>query len=169
MGWYLLQRDLFIFWFFYNLFHIQSFMKVFYWILESYIYFPIKHYLDNFIATILVIQATPNTLAQFDSNYKAETDILGIFCRKSKNKTGIVILIFDIEINTNLFMTSLPVDKLYKALAITASTLFKNSFMLKETQFFIIYLSFCAIVAKLGWVFIRSLRVYIAQFIFLGQ
>lgn len=91
--------------------------------------------------------------------------ILRIPCQESKNETGIVISIFAIQINTNHFMTSLLASKLYKAMTTTASAILKNFFILKKTQSFTGYLSFCASIVKLGWVFMRHLWLYIAQFL----
>ena len=55
-------------------FIFNLFVEAFHWILESYLHFPIEHYLDDFIATIPANQANPDTLARYDSDYETVTD-----------------------------------------------------------------------------------------------
>ena len=150
-------------------FIFNLFVETFHWILESYPHFPIDHYLDDFTATITAIEATPRLLAQYNRQYKEVTDVLGVPRRESKNETGTVIPVFGIQIDTNLFRASLPADKIHKAISVTASALLKTSLTLKEAQSLTGYLSFCAAVVRLGWVFMRPLWSYVAQFPAAGQ
>ncbi len=114
-------------------FIFNLFIEVLYWILENYFYFFIEHYFNNFIATILHVKVTSKTLAWYENQYKIVIDILGIFCRESKNKTKTIILIFSIEVNTNLFKASLSVNKIDKTIFITVIALLKNFLILKKT------------------------------------
>lgn len=75
--------------------------------------------------------------------------MLGMLYQKSKNETWSVILVFEIEVDTNVFMVSLPAEKIEKALATTTTILLKLSRILKETQFFTDYFSFYAVVIQL--------------------
>lgn len=59
-------------------FIFNLFTEAFYWILESYLHFPIKYYLDDFITTIPAVEATPITLAQYNNQYEEVIDVLGI-------------------------------------------------------------------------------------------
>jgi hypothetical protein len=53
--------------------------------------------------------------------------------------------------------TSLSSEKLKKALDLTAAVLKQDSLTLKEAQQLTGFLGFCALVIRLGWVFIRRL------------
>lgn len=64
------------------------------------------------------------------------TIILIISCHQFKNKKEIIIFIFGIEVNTNLFKASLLVDKIENAITITILVLFKYFFFLKKAQLF---------------------------------
>lgn len=100
------------------------------------------HYLDDFITTIIMAKATPKTIFWYNQGYKAVTDVLGVLGQELKNEIKIVILIFKIEVNTNLFMVSLPINKIKNVLATTAIKVLKTSFTLKNTQSWTCYLSF---------------------------
>ncbi len=76
--------------------------------------------------------------------------MLKVSCQELKNKTGTIIPIFDIQIDTNLFLTSLLVDKLQKAITTTGFALFKSFFILKKSKSLKRYISFYATVIKLG-------------------
>lgn len=128
-----------------------------------------EHYLDNFITAIRAAEATPEMLAQYTHHYDIVTDILGIPRRESKNEMSTIIPVFGIEIDTNLFRANLLADKIHKAVTTTATALFKSSLTLKEAQSLTGYLSFCAAVVQLNWVFMRLLWSYVAQFSSTGQ
>ena len=60
-------------------------------------------------------------------------------------KCNIVILIFDFEIYTNLFIASLLADKVHKSMTTIISALLNDSFILKEAQSLIVYISHFAL------------------------
>lgn len=60
-----------------------------------------KYYLNNFITIISVTKAIPETIAQFDNNYKTVIDIVRVLYRESKNEIDTIIFIFGIKIDTN--------------------------------------------------------------------
>lgn len=70
--------------------------------------------------------------------------------REYKNKTGIIIIIFRILIDIDLFSISLLLNKIYKVITIIALAPCQNFFILKKTQFFISYFSIREAIAKLG-------------------
>lgn len=145
-------------------FIFNLFAEAFHWILESYLGWTVDHYLDNFIAILPAQQATPAKLSEYNTQYVTLTDVLGIPRQESKDKTGTVVSVFGIQIDTNSFIASLPSDKITKAIEVTARALHQQSLLLKDAQKLTGYLSFCAKVVKLGWVFMRPLWTFTAEY-----
>lgn len=71
-------------------------------------------------------------LVYYKYYYKIVTNILGVFWYKSKNKTGIIILMYNIKININFFKASLLTNKIYKVITIIIITFIKNLLILKK-------------------------------------
>lgn len=121
------------------------------------------HYLDDFIATLPAHEATLAKLSEYERQYKIVTDLLGIPRQQSKDQTGTVIPVFGIQVDSNLFIASLPPEKIAKAVAATAAALNTKFLTLREAQSLTGYLSFCAKVVRLGWVFMRPLWTFVAS------
>lgn len=68
---------------------------------------------------------------------------------KVKKKTSTIILIFGIQINTNLFIASLLINKFYKTIITIPAALLKNFLILKKVQIFMKYLFFYNVIVKL--------------------
>lgn len=145
-------------------FIFNLFAEAFHWILESYLRWSVDHYLGDFIAMLPVSEATPARLQEYTQDYNRVTDVLGIPRQESKDKTGTVVPVFGIEINSNDFIASLPPEKIAKAIAATGAALLQKSLSLKEAQRLTGYLSFCAKVVRLGWVFMRPLWNFVASY-----
>ena len=74
------------------------------------------------------------------------------------------VSVFDIEIDTNLFVTQIPTNKLEKARDATGEALSKQALTLHKAQSLIGFLSFCTQVLQLGWVFMRKLWDFVASY-----
>ncbi len=72
--------------------------------------------------------------------------------------------VFGIEIDINLFVASFPADKQQKARNATGDALSKESLTLHEAQSLTGFLSFCAQVVHLSWIFIRKLWDFMATY-----
>ena len=141
------------------------FAEGFHWILTSYLdWQELEHYLDDFILIIPAISATAEKLIQHNTGYKLLTDCLGIPRQDAKDCMGTVVSVFGIEIDTNLFVARVPADKQQKARDATGNALSKESLTLHEAQSLTGFLSFCAQVVRLGWVFMRKLWDFVASY-----
>lgn len=60
------------------------------------------------------------------------------------------MLVFNIEVNINLFKASLSANKIDKTISILVATLLYNSLILKDTKALIGYLLFYTSVIQLG-------------------
>ena len=81
---------------------------------------------------------------------------------------GIIVFVVDIEINTNLFVAQISIDKLEKARDATKEALSKQTLTLYKTQSLTDFLSFYARVVWLEWVFMHKLWDFVA-FYFMGS
>lgn len=146
-------------------FLFNLFGEAFHWMLISYLnWTESEHYLDDFIHILEASAATPSDLEAHETGYQLLTDCLGIPRQEAKNHTGTVVPIFGIEVDTNTFTARIPKDKLKTAETATAKALSKESLTLHEIQSLTGFLSFCAQVVRLGWVFMRKLWDYVASF-----
>jgi hypothetical protein len=148
-------------------FLFNLFAEAFHWILQSYLHWGLmEHYLDDFIHVIPAMDASPVILQKKSEEYILLTNCLGIPRNDAKDCVGCVLTVLGIEVDTHQFVARLPQDKLNRALKATASTLAQQSLTLKEAQSLTGFLSFCAPVVRLGWVFMRRLWSYVASFPF---
>ena len=122
----------------------------------------LEHYLDDFIFIIPAISATAKKLDKHNKGYKLLTDCLGIPHQNTKDCMGTIISVFGIEIDTTFFVARIPPEKQQKAKDATGNALCKESFTLHEAQSLTGFLSFCAQVICLGWVFMRKLWNFVA-------
>ena len=70
---------------------------------------------------------------------------------------GTIVSVFVIEIDTNLFVARVPADKLQRARNASGEVLSKQALTLYEAQSLTGFLSFCAQIVPLGWVFMHKL------------
>ena len=146
-------------------FLFNLFGEAFHWMLISYLnWTKSKHYLDDFIDILKASAATPSDLEAHKTSYYLFTNCLGIPRQEAKNCTGTVVPIFGNEVDTNAFTAQIPPDKLETARRATSDALSKESLTLNKMQSLMEFLSFCAQVVCLGWVFMRKLWDYIASF-----
>lgn len=75
-----------------------------------------------------------------------------------------MVSVFGIEIDTNLFEARIPAEKLLNAKLSTSKALSKKALTLHEVQSLTGFLSFCAQVVRLGWVFMQKLWDFVASF-----
>lgn len=123
-----------------------------------------EHYLDDFVLILEATTVTTANLESYKSGYKLLTDCLGIPRQETKDRTGTVVPVFGIKIDTNLFEAQIPEDELNKAIRATGDALTKGSLALHEAQSLTGFLSFCAQVVQLGWVFMRKLWDFVAAY-----
>lgn len=74
-----------------------------------------ERYLDNFILILKAILATLSKIKRYKTKYRLLTDCLQILRQEAKNCIGTIVLVFDIEIDTNTFVARIPTDKLQRA------------------------------------------------------
>jgi hypothetical protein len=140
------------------------FAEAFHWILESWLLWTVFHYLDDFIRIIPAAQATPKILAQSELDYHALTDLLGIPENTKKDASGTIVTALGITLNTNNFQASLSVEKIAKAIKLTATALQKRRMTLLEVQTIGGYLSWCSEVVRLGKVYLHHIWQFLASF-----
>ena len=145
-------------------FIFNLYAEAFHWTMESYFQWSVDHYLDDFVAMLPASEATPATLREYNRKYEQVTNVLCIPRQESKDQTGTIIPVFGIEINSNNFVASLPPDQIANAIAVTKAALLQKAWTLKEAQSLTGYLSFCAKVIRLGWVFMRPLWTFVASY-----
>ena len=78
---------------------------------------------------------------------------------------GTIVSVFGIEIDTNLFVARIPADKLQRVRDATREALSKQALTLYEAQSLTGFLSFCAQVFRLGWVFMLKLWDFVASYL----
>ena len=146
-------------------FIFNLFAKAIYWMLHSYLgWTDLEHYLDDFIWVLTSKLATKERLAQDDVAYCLFTDCLGIPRQDTKDVHGTVVIVFGLEVNTNKFIVCVPTNKVICACQATSSALSQSSLTLKEAQSLTGFLSFYAQAVRLGWVFMRRLWDFIAEY-----
>lgn len=146
-------------------FIFNLFGEGFHWMLIAYLdWLESEHYLDDFILILEAILATPSRIEWHETGYRLLTDCLGIPRQEAKDCIGTIVSVFGIEIDTNLFVARIPTDKLQRARESTGLALSKESLTLHEAQSLTGFLSFCAQVVRLGWVFMRKLWDFIASY-----
>jgi hypothetical protein len=136
----------------------------FHWILESWLLWTVLHYLDDFIRIIPATQATPEFLAQSETDYHTLTSLLGIPENTTKDASGTIVTTLGITLNTNNFQASLSPEKIAKAIKLTAIALAKRNMTLLEVQIIGGYLSWCAEVVRLGKVYLHHIWQFLASF-----
>lgn len=124
----------------------------------------LEHYLDDFILIVSAISATAEKLDSYNNGYNPLTDCLDIPRQDAKDCMGTVVSVFGIKIDTNLFVARIPAKKQQKAKDATGDALCKESLTLHEAQSLTGFLSFCAQVVRLGWVFMRKLWDFVASY-----
>ena len=120
------------------------------------------HYLDDFIRII-----PPNAFDSVDRiNYEYRTliDVLGIPRNDSKDCQGTVVEVLGIELDINLFEARLPLEKLRRAIALSAAVLESGTLTLHEADTLAGFLSFYSHVVRLGRAFMSSLWEFISAF-----
>jgi hypothetical protein len=140
------------------------FAEAFHWILESWLRWTVLHYLDDFIRIIPAAQATPKFLAHLELDYHALIDLLGIPENTKKDTSGTIVTALGITLNTNNFQASLSVEKITKAIKLTAIALQKRRMTLLEVQTIGGYLSWCSEVVRLGKVYLHHIWQFLASF-----
>ena len=146
-------------------FIFNLFAEAIHWMLQSYLGWRyLEHYLDDFIHILAADLATPQRLQDENTAYQLFTDCLGIPRQDAKDVEGTVVPVFGLEVDTNLFIVRVPADKVARAKEATSSALKQLSLTLKEAQSLTGFLSFCAQAVHLGWIFMRCLWDFIAQY-----
>ena len=124
----------------------------------------LEHYLDDFILIITTFLATASNLERHNNGYRLLTDCLGIPRQDAKDCMGTIVSVFGIKIDTNLFVAQIPTNKLERARDATGEALSKQALTLHEAQSLTGFLSFCAQVVRLGWVFMRKLWDFVTSY-----
>ncbi len=88
--------------------------------------------MDNFVALLPKVKATLDRIRMESDNYIRLKDILGIPQKETKDLEETVVLVFSIEVDTNLFILDLPLDKSHKACELLATELNQKSITLLE-------------------------------------
>ncbi len=110
-------------------------------------------------------KATPDKIWVERNNYIGLTDIFEIPWQETKDLERMVVSVFGIEIDTNLFTARLPRDNLHKECELSAAELIKQIMTLLKAKKLTGLLCFCTKVIRLGWVFMRSLWDLLAKFL----
>jgi ribonuclease HI len=146
-------------------FLFNLFSEAFHWILESWLHIDlVQHLLDDFVFAIPRALATPQYVSQINLSYKQLTDALGLPRNDKKDAQGTTVTVFGIEIDTIRMIARLPEDKLKRAIIITAQVLEHRTMTLEQAQRVGGYLTFCARVVQLGWVYMRKIWNFIHSF-----
>ena len=146
-------------------FIFNLFAEAIHWMLQSYLgWINLEHYLDDFIHVMAADLATPERLQQENTAYQLFTDCLGIPRQDAKDVEGTVVPVFGLEVDTNKFIVRVPPDKVARAQQATSLALKQPSLTLKEAQSLTGFLSFCAQAVRLGWIFMRCLWDFIAEY-----
>ena len=146
-------------------FLFNLFSEAFHWMLESWLHLGlVRHLLDDFVFAIPQTAATPQYLSRINRSYKQLTDALGLPRNDAKDAQGTTVTVFGIEIDTIHMIARLPEDKLKRAIMITAQILEHRTMTLDQAQRAGGYLTFCARVVQLGWVYMRNIWNFIHSF-----
>jgi len=146
-------------------FLFNLFAEGLHWILQSWLQWcHLEHFLDDFIYIVPENQASLPQLRKINAEYNTVTDVLGVPRNDKKDCTGTIIEVLGILVNTHKFEASLSQEKLTRALNATAEALRHESVCLYNIQSLAGYLSFCSLVVRLGWVFMRRIWSFIATF-----
>ncbi len=113
-------------------FIFNMFTEAFYWIFQSFLGWDLEYYLDNYVAFISVIKVIPDRIWIKSDNYARLTDIFRISWLEIKDLEEMVVSVFGIKVDTNLFTLRLLCNKLYKEGESAMATLIKWSMMLLE-------------------------------------
>lgn len=123
--------------------------------LHSYLSWKtLEHYLDDCIHVLPSKQATKKWLTENNKAYCLLTDCVGVPRQDAKDVHGTVVIVFGLEVDTNLFIAQVPADKLAHAFQAISKALSQFSVTLKEIQSLTSFLSFYAQAVRLEWVFI---------------
>ncbi len=76
--------------------------------------------------------ATKKRLTEDNKAYCLLTDCFKVSCQDAKDIYGTVIIVFGLEVNTNLFIIQVPVEKLAYTFQATSKALSQSSVTLKE-------------------------------------
>lgn len=146
-------------------FIFNLFAEALHWMLHSYLgWTNLEHYLDDFIRVLASELATEQRLKEDNRAYCLLTDCLGVPRQDAKDVHGTVVIVFGLEVDTNLFIVRVPADKLARASQATSKALSQSSLTLKEIQSLTGFLSFCAQAVRLGWVLKRQLWDFVAEY-----
>ena len=146
-------------------FIFNLFAEALHWTLQSWLDMPLlQHLLDDFIYVIPPGEACDATAQQLDGAYRQLTDLLGVPRNYKKDCQGTTIIALGVEIDSVLMVARLPADKLQKVLDRTTVALEHTSISLDDIEKLSGYLSFCATVVRLGWVYMRNIWTFIASF-----
>lgn len=91
-------------------------------------------------------------------------DILGFSQKNFKNCQKTVVIIFEIEIDSSLFIARLPIDKLKKAIGDKSKVLGQKAISFIDIESLIRFFSFCSQAVKLSRVFMRKLWDFINHY-----
>lgn len=109
-----------------------------------------EHYLDDFILILEVILAILSKIESHETGYWFLTNCFRIPRQETKDCIGTIVLVFGIEIDTNIFVARIATDKLQRARESTGWALSQESLTLHKAQSLIGFFSFCARVVQLG-------------------
>ena len=144
-------------------FIFNLFAEAFHWILQAVLHWDLlAHYLDDFIRVIPKSSAV--CLAQMNLNYIELTDMLGIPRNDAKDSEGTVVEILGIELDTTKLEARLPIEKLERAISLSAKALSAATLTLLDAERLTGFLNFCSQVIRLGRAFMSSLWEFIAAF-----
>ncbi len=107
-------------------------METFYYVFQSFLGWDLEHYLHNFVTLLPEIEATTNRIWMKSDNYAHPTDIFGIPQEETKYLERMVVSVLSTEVDTNLFMASLPRDKFYKECELVLEELNKETITFLE-------------------------------------
>ena len=92
------------------------------------------------------------------------TNFLRVPRNNNKDRIGLVVEVLGYEISTTHMTVYLPQVKLDHAINATDTALHQKSLSKGEAESLAGFLSFCAPVVQLGWVFCRRLWSFVASF-----
>lgn len=132
------------------------FSKGLHWILISYLGWVLVHYLNNFIVVFIATKVI-NETKHARITYNQVVNLLGISRNDLKDIESILIIVFEIEIDTKNFIARILNNKLEKAGRAISKVLIKQLVTFFNIQLLVEFLSFCLHAVRLGKVFIKKL------------
>ena len=108
--------------------------------------------------------ASPTALADKAFDYIMLTNFLRVPRNDNKDRTSLVVEVLSYEINTIHMTVYLLQVKLDCAINATNTALYQKSLSKGEAESLAGFLSFCALVVQLGWVFCCRLWSFVASF-----